>query len=375
MNVEDTHIHNGNHQFGNTDNDHNHNNDYVRPGDDNNCDCNCRNDDKHFNHHHCDFHKHHDCYPTSKPFIPKFPFCPPPIHENVPCKEGDMINVFIADTAHILDKGFNKFQSEINRYLINKYNSIDLDSLWGKILGLIEDTRRTILHVISKNIKDHFYELDKSLECTIKKDLDKALNERLWKVIERKIDEYINVTLWEELRIEIEQNIKDTFDNEYWNKIIQKIKELIREQVLDKIGQQNGIAGLDENGKLPTSQLPDLKTINNQSIIGKGNIDITTVDNAKNADNAKKADSASNASSADVAKKVANKLTFTGAVSASYDGSSAVTVNIPVSQSTPGYTLPEVLQKLAAALTANSDGSFTLNANFTANNFFKSAAQ
>lgn len=58
--------------------------------------------------------------------------------------------------------------------------------------------------------------------------------------------------------------------NTLWN----KIKNYVSTNVINKIGIANGIAQLDANSKLPTSQLPNLKTINGTSIIGSGNITI-----------------------------------------------------------------------------------------------------
>lgn len=55
-----------------------------------------------------------------------------------------------------------------------------------------------------------------------------------------------------------------------WN----EIKKLIKSKIDGNVGLPNGTASLDENGKLKENQLPDLKTINNESIIGKGNITI-----------------------------------------------------------------------------------------------------
>lgn len=52
-----------------------------------------------------------------------------------------------------------------------------------------------------------------------------------------------------------------------------KVKGLIK-RITDKFGVANGIATLDNNSKLTISQLPDLKTVNNQSIVGSGNINI-----------------------------------------------------------------------------------------------------
>lgn len=44
--------------------------------------------------------------------------------------------------------------------------------------------------------------------------------------------------------------------------------------VTDTKGKASGIASLDTSGKLPTSQLPALKTVNGSSIVGSGNISI-----------------------------------------------------------------------------------------------------
>lgn len=52
----------------------------------------------------------------------------------------------------------------------------------------------------------------------------------------------------------------------------QAILKLIEESIFDQLDKANGIATLDEEGKLKSNQIPDLKTINNQSIVGKGNI-------------------------------------------------------------------------------------------------------
>ena len=53
-----------------------------------------------------------------------------------------------------------------------------------------------------------------------------------------------------------------------------KIKSLNKSTVEDKLGVAGGIATLNELGKLEDTQLPDLKTINGNSIIGSGNISL-----------------------------------------------------------------------------------------------------
>lgn len=59
-----------------------------------------------------------------------------------------------------------------------------------------------------------------------------------------------------------------------WGKVKSKILSDITSNVTNKIGVANGIASLGSNAKLPVSQLPALKTINNNSIVGEGNISI-----------------------------------------------------------------------------------------------------
>lgn len=59
-----------------------------------------------------------------------------------------------------------------------------------------------------------------------------------------------------------------------WNKVKSRIITDINSNVTSKIGVANGIASLGSNAKLPVSQLPALKTINNNSIVGEGNISI-----------------------------------------------------------------------------------------------------
>lgn len=53
-----------------------------------------------------------------------------------------------------------------------------------------------------------------------------------------------------------------------------KTKEHVKTNVTDKKGVANGFASLGSDGKLPTAQLPALKTVNGSSIIGSGNIAI-----------------------------------------------------------------------------------------------------
>lgn len=58
-------------------------------------------------------------------------------------------------------------------------------------------------------------------------------------------------------------------------KLWSKTKGLVEtsvEGISDKIGANNGLATLDQNGKLPSTQLTELKTINGESIVGSGNI-------------------------------------------------------------------------------------------------------
>lgn len=53
-----------------------------------------------------------------------------------------------------------------------------------------------------------------------------------------------------------------------------KVKEQVKTNVTDKLGAANGIATLDASRKLTASQLPALKTVNGNSIVGSGNITI-----------------------------------------------------------------------------------------------------
>lgn len=59
-----------------------------------------------------------------------------------------------------------------------------------------------------------------------------------------------------------------------WGRLKDFVNTSISNNVTNKVGQPDGVAGLDSNGKLPTTQLPDLKNINGESIVGSGNITI-----------------------------------------------------------------------------------------------------
>lgn len=59
-----------------------------------------------------------------------------------------------------------------------------------------------------------------------------------------------------------------------WSKIKNHVSQAIKESTEDNLGVANGIATLDEEGKLVSSQLPNLKTVNGNSIVGDGNISI-----------------------------------------------------------------------------------------------------
>lgn len=59
-----------------------------------------------------------------------------------------------------------------------------------------------------------------------------------------------------------------------WTKVKEKINAAIKENVTDKLGAASGIATLDSDSKLTASQLPSLKTVNGESIVGTGNISI-----------------------------------------------------------------------------------------------------
>lgn len=82
------------------------------------------------------------------------------------------------------------------------------------------------------------------------------------------------LTIAKELQTEIAQQKEDVYSALGELKYLHKhICERI-ESLTESIGQANGIATLDENGKLSAEQLPILKTINNESIVGEGNITI-----------------------------------------------------------------------------------------------------
>lgn len=59
-----------------------------------------------------------------------------------------------------------------------------------------------------------------------------------------------------------------------WAKVKEQDSKVIKENVTDKLGVASGIATLGSDSKLTASQLPALKTINNESIVGSGNISI-----------------------------------------------------------------------------------------------------
>lgn len=59
-----------------------------------------------------------------------------------------------------------------------------------------------------------------------------------------------------------------------WNKTKALVANKIDDEVKDKLGKSEGIATLDTSGKLPTAQLPSLRTVNGTSIVGDGDISI-----------------------------------------------------------------------------------------------------
>ena len=59
-----------------------------------------------------------------------------------------------------------------------------------------------------------------------------------------------------------------------WEATKKKVGDEISSKVTSKINAANGIAGLDSTGKLSSTLLPALKTVNGESIIGSGNIAI-----------------------------------------------------------------------------------------------------
>lgn len=59
-----------------------------------------------------------------------------------------------------------------------------------------------------------------------------------------------------------------------WSKVKEQDAAQIKANVTDKLGVANGIATLGADAKLTASQLPALKTVNGESIVGSGNIAI-----------------------------------------------------------------------------------------------------
>lgn len=59
-------------------------------------------------------------------------------------------------------------------------------------------------------------------------------------------------------------------------KVWTAVKNLVKAKVTDQLGEANGIATLGADSKLTASQLPAIKTINGDSLIGEGNITIDT---------------------------------------------------------------------------------------------------
>lgn len=57
-----------------------------------------------------------------------------------------------------------------------------------------------------------------------------------------------------------------------WSKVKTYISTQFTNYTTTNKGKANGFASLDTNGKLPTAQLPSLKTINGESLVGTGNI-------------------------------------------------------------------------------------------------------
>lgn len=59
-----------------------------------------------------------------------------------------------------------------------------------------------------------------------------------------------------------------------WAKVKEQDAKVIKENVTDKLGAAGGIATLGSDSKLTASQLPALKTVNGESVVGSGNIEI-----------------------------------------------------------------------------------------------------
>ena len=59
-----------------------------------------------------------------------------------------------------------------------------------------------------------------------------------------------------------------------WARVKELVGNAIKTNVSDKLGKASGIATLGSDGKLTGSQLPALKSVNGQSVVGSGNIEI-----------------------------------------------------------------------------------------------------
>ena len=59
-----------------------------------------------------------------------------------------------------------------------------------------------------------------------------------------------------------------------WARIKEYVGSSIKSSVSDRLGVANGIATLGADGKLSETQLPGLKTVNGQSVVGSGDITI-----------------------------------------------------------------------------------------------------
>ncbi len=59
-----------------------------------------------------------------------------------------------------------------------------------------------------------------------------------------------------------------------WARVKELVGNVIKVNVTDKLGKANGLATLGADGKLTGSQLPALKSVNGQSVVGSGDITI-----------------------------------------------------------------------------------------------------
>ena len=59
-----------------------------------------------------------------------------------------------------------------------------------------------------------------------------------------------------------------------WARTKEYVSNVLKTSVSDRLGKANGIATLGADSKLTPSQLPTLKTVNGQSVIGSGDIAI-----------------------------------------------------------------------------------------------------